>query len=177
VVRLFVAVALPEPVLAVLRSWPRPELAAVRYTAEAQWHVTLRFLGEVEGPAAVSEALVGVPGLLAPGDRPLPAVLGPAVSWFPGRHVLQVPVTGLEDLAAAVGQVTEPWGAPPEVPFRGHVTLARSRGRRPGPRQLAGAPMAAAFAVDEVLLCSSVPGPGGSVYEVRSRLALAGGVA
>jgi 2'-5' RNA ligase len=161
--RLFVAVDPPEPVVGLLRSLARPGLAVLRWTEPAQWHVTLRFLGQVDDPAAVVAALAGITD--RPGGGAVEARLGPATAWFPGGRVLQVPVDGLDGLARAVHDVTAPWGPADESAFAGHLTLARTRGRAGGPGALAGTPVAARFAVTEVVLYASRPGSGGSIYE------------
>lgn len=44
--RIFIALPLPSPVRAVLQTLEQP-LAGVRWTPPEQWHVTLRFLGDV----------------------------------------------------------------------------------------------------------------------------------
>ncbi len=97
------------------------------------------------------------------------AVLGPTTAWFPGRQVLQVPVAGLEALAAAVLEATSPWGgAGDDRRFSGHLTVARMRGRARGPASLAGASLAATWRVRAIELVSSVLGPGGSRYDTVS---------
>lgn len=177
--RLFVAVDVPEPVKALLADLPRPTVASVAWTGPAQWHVTLHFLGEVapsrvEGPGGLVAALDAVPASLAEGTGPLPVQLGPAVAWFPGRRVLQIPVHGLESLAAAVARVTANWSAsdPPGQRFRGHVTVARVRGQVRGPLSLAGARVSASWLVGEFVLYSSRLGPGGSRYDALHRVTL-----
>jgi RNA 2',3'-cyclic 3'-phosphodiesterase len=171
-VRLFVAVTPSPPVIETVAAIDRPAFADVRWTTEAQWHVTLRFLGEVDDPAGVAFSLDEVPVLVA-GDRPVVAVLGPASAWFPGRRVLQVPVDGLDQLAGAVRQVTAPWGDPAPEHYRGHLTLARTRGRREGPPALAGAALSGSWTVSELALFSSVGGPGGHRYEVVHQVSVA----
>lgn len=198
---MFVAVWPPDGVRAALAGLERPRHPDVRWSHPASWHVTLRFLGEVRDPGPPGAALAAVPGMLRgdprsdPGTRsgataepgacppshprrpgPPVAVLGPAVSWFPGRRVLQVPVTGLDRLATAVhaatrASVPDPAGGAPEPPFRGHVTLARARGRRRGPAELAGAPVEATWPVDEVTLVASTGGAAPR-YEVLTAVAL-----
>jgi RNA 2',3'-cyclic 3'-phosphodiesterase len=157
-VRLFVAVAPPANVLAMVAGLDRPEVPGVRWTTADQWHVTLRFLGEVEDPGPVAAALDGAS--LAPAT----ATVGPRVATL-GRGVLMVPVAGLDALAGAVISATAGVGRPPEDrPFRGHLTLARAR---PGAsvRGLAGAAVAATFPVDDVRLVRSRLGRGGARYE------------
>lgn len=173
--RLFVAVDPPEAVAELLRAVERPGLPTLRWTTETQWHVTLRFFGEVdeEELPGLSAALDTVPDALSPGeDEDIEVVLGPVSAWFPGRRVLQVPVAGLEELAAAVADVTAAWGEPPEGHFRGHLTLARVKGRRPGPPNLAGHGLSATWPVEELVLYSSALGGTGSVYEAVHRVAL-----
>ncbi len=174
-VRLFVAVSLPSDVVESVRDLPRPDLASLRWTTEDQWHITLRFLGEVEAPAAVAGALKEVPATLrAAAIDEVEAVLGAATAWFRGRRILHVPVTGLDDLAAAVATATAPWGeGSDDPPFAGHLTLARVRQRATGPANLAGTPVGAEWTVDEILLMSSTLGPGGSRYAVVATVPLA----
>ncbi len=168
--RLFVAVALPDPVADLVAALPRPDRPGLRWSTPAQWHVTLRFIGQ----AQPDEVLAAVPGALGRlrTDRALFADLGPTTAWFPGRRVLQVPVRGLERLAAAVREVTQAWGRTDEPLFAGHLTLARTVGRSRGPADLAGARLTARFAVAEFGVYASRPGPQGSVYERLSRLQL-----
>src|SRR5258707_4871563 len=91
---MFVAVWPPDDVLDAIAALPRPDVAGLRWTPPAQWHVTLRFLGECDTEAAV-EAI----GRLQTG--PATAVVGPVTGRF-GRRILQVPVGGLESVAPAV---------------------------------------------------------------------------
>ena len=158
IVRLFVAVALPADVLATVARLDRPDVPGVRWTTADQWHVTLRFLGEVEDPGPVAAALDSAP--LAPTR----ASLGPRVATL-GRGVLMVPVAGLDALAGTVVTATADVGKPPDDrPFRGHLTLARAR-RGASVRGLAGAAVAASFVVEDVRLVRSRLGPGGARYE------------
>ena len=173
-VRLFVAVSLPPDVMALVDTLPRPALASLRWTTEDQWHVTLRFLGEVDSPLAVTDALRRVPpALAAAGIDDVEAVLGAATAWFRGRQILHVPVTGLDDVAGAVAEATAGWGtAADEPPFAGHLTLARVRRGQVGPANLAGTPVAAEWVVRDIALMSSTLGPGGSRYAVVARVPL-----
>jgi 2'-5' RNA ligase len=168
--RLFVAVWPPPAVVHQLRAIDRPPLPGVRWTTEQQWHVTLRFLGDV-----ADDEIEGVKGGLAQLDRlgtlpALTAVAGPVVSRL-GESVLCVPVSGLEPLAVSVEQLTAAVGeSPGRRPFRGHLTLARTR---PGMRPPAtGTPLAASWPVDEVTLVASTLHPAGARYQVIGRIAL-----
>lgn len=155
--RLFVAVRPPDDVLEVIAGLRRRERADVRWTTRPQWHVTLRFLGEVPDPAPVVDALDAAPLEAAT------ATVGPRVSAL-GRGVVIVPVAGMEALAAAVVTATGSFGRPaPDRRFRGHLTLARARH---GPvRDLVGEEVDARFPVDEVRLVRSHLGRDGSRYE------------
>lgn len=172
--RLFVAVQPSEEVLSLVQALPRPNLSKLRWTTPAQWHVTLRFLGEVGHAEPVSEALRQVPeALRGAGVTTVEAVLGPAVAWFTGRKILQVPVAGTDVLADIVASSTAAWGEAPEAgPFAGHLTLARVRGPAEGPANLAGTPIHAAWRVDEFVLVSSTLGAGGAHYETLETVPL-----
>ena len=161
--RLFVAVPLPDPVADLVAALPRANRPGLRWATAAQWHVTLRFLGEAP-PEEVIPAVQGAVDDLGPEETPI-AVLGPSVAWFPGRRVLQIPVTGLDRLAGAVRPATAAWGPDDEPPFTGHLTLARTVGRRRGPTDLAGARLSARFPVNDIGVYASRLRPQGSVYE------------
>ena len=150
----------------------RPEDPVVRWTRQEAWHITLRFLGGV--PPAAVPAVAAALGSLRD-VPPVPAALGPATRRL-GRSVLVLPVAGLEGLAAAVDGALEIAGMPSEPrPFRGHLTVARARGRASLPRDLAGVPLAAGWVVDEVTLVeSTLQGARGSRYEIVERVPLVG---
>jgi 2'-5' RNA ligase len=171
--RLFVAVWPPESVVELVLGLDRPSVAQLRWTSEPQWHVTLRFLGEVDDPGPVADALRHVPAALAhAGVTELRAALGPTTAWFPGRQVLQVPVEGLGALAHAVGEATAPWGTAEDRRFSGHLTLARVRGNVPGPASLAGASVAATWRVRSFELVSSLLQPTGARYDTVTTVPL-----
>lgn len=170
--RLFIAVWPSPAVLGRLAALDRPAHPALRWTDAAAWHVTLRFLGELDdaGATAVTAAVRAVGLRSAPCD----AVTGPATIRL-NRSILAVPVAGLDELAAAVTDVTRGLGEPPgERPFAGHITLARGRGRRPMPASLAGRPVAATWQVRELTVERSHLGPDGPRYETIAAVALTG---
>jgi 2'-5' RNA ligase len=156
-VRLFVAVQPPDHVLDAVAALRRPERPGVRWTRRSQWHVTLRFLGEVDDPGPVIAALDAAPLARCT------AVAGPAVAPL-GRSIVMVPVGGVETLAAAVVEATAHLGVPPDArAFNGHLTLARVR--RGSVRDLVGEAIDLRFPVIDVRLVRSEPGPGGSRYD------------
>jgi 2'-5' RNA ligase len=121
-VRGFAAVWLPSEPAALLRRWDRPELpdGLIRYTSEGQWHLTLRFFGELddEGTHAADQALEAVAAAFG---QAVQAVAGPRLSLL-GPRLLVWPVKGLELLAGRVADATMTIGArAPERPFAGHV--------------------------------------------------------
>lgn len=171
--RLFVAVRPAPEVVTALAALPRPERPGLRWTPPHQWHVTVRFFGALDDDQ-VEAAVRGVAEAAA-GEPPAVARLGPEVGRF-GRRVLQVPVSGLDSLAAAVTARTAEVGRPPEGrPFAGHLTLARNRGRAPL-TGLTGAAVEARWEVDEVAIMASVGQGTGAAnrYEVVAALALQG---
>jgi RNA 2',3'-cyclic 3'-phosphodiesterase len=156
--RLFVGVVPPDRVLDEIERLRRPERPGVRWTRRDQWHVTLRFLGEVDDPAPVAAALDAAP------LRRCEALVGPRVRAL-GRQVVCLPVSGLEGLAQAVVEATAEFGQPPDDRrFRGHLTLARLR-RPARPSGLTGGVIEDSFPVTDVRLIRSHQTDGGSRYE------------
>lgn len=171
-VRAFVAVWPPPEVVDSLAALPRPDVEGLRWTTPEQWHVTLRFLGEVDEEAA-AEAFESI---VASG--PVAVGVGPTTGRF-GRRILHVPVSGLEGLAAATVAATAGIGHPPEDRrFAGHITLARARHPRGVElRPLAGVPIAGRWVVPEITLVASRLGASvdrGARYDIVRRLPLAG---
>ena len=159
--RLFVAVCPPADVLAGIGALDRREEPGVRWVPPGQWHVTVRFLGEAPLDDAVAALDGARPALLTVGA--VDAVVGPQVARL-GRHVLCLPVAGLDGVAAAVAQATAAVGQPPDPrPFRGHLTLARLQQR--AACGLAGQRFHARFPVSEVVLVRSVLGRDGARHE------------
>ncbi len=173
--RLFVAVWPPDEILQVIDDLDRPVVAGVRWTAPAQWHVTLRFLGEVPAGQAGTVARALAAGAQAV-QGPVQATMGPVTAWFPGRRVLQVPVAGLDELAGVVGGVTATFGRHREERrFAGHLTLARVGGRVQGPPWLAGRAVAGTWPVRAVHLVASDRRPDGARYRSLAVVRLGGG--
>ncbi len=153
--RLFIAVWPPAAVLDELQALPRMPLAGARWTTRAQWHVTVRFLGDVD-PGVVMAALDGFDA------KACQVELGPRPQAL-SRSVLVVPVTGLDDLAAAAEQATAGIGRPPELRrYRGHLTLARATN---GALPRLDVDVSARWRVDEVALVESHFHPAGMRYE------------
>ena len=165
--RLFVAVRPPEHVLDQLETLPRPSDTPARWTTREQWHVTLRFLGNVDDPAPVIDALDATRASLAPVD----VTVGPRAAVL-GRQVVYLPVAGLDVLADVIIDATRNFGAPPPTrPFKGHLTLARTTG---GVVDRSSLDLAATWTVDHVELIRSHLGGGPARYETLAALSLGG---
>jgi len=159
--RRFVAVWAPDDVLALVEGLHRPVDGGGRWTRRDQWHVTLRFLGDVERSEPVAAAL----GAGLAGAPEVEVTLGPTTERL-GRAVLMVPASGLDGLAARVLDATrdEVAVADDAFGFHGHLTLAR------WPRGVAGwavgAPVTATWTAHEVELVRSELGGGPARHEV-----------
>ncbi|HEX9682543.1 MAG TPA: RNA 2',3'-cyclic phosphodiesterase [Acidimicrobiales bacterium] len=170
--RTFVAVWPDDATIAALRSFERPDIAGVRWTTGDQWHVTLRFLGTLDGDE--SSALERILGSVARRHRSLTATLGPS-STVLGRNVLVAPVAGLDDLALSVTLATGRLGRPPDHDaFVGHLTLARRRRGRARLDALGGLPVSATFPVSELAVVQSRMTPAGARYTTAARVPLTG---
>ena len=167
--RLFVATWPSRSAVGALRRLKRPDLAGVRWTTEQQWHVTLRFLGDVVDPEPIAEALTAGLRGVARAD----VVADRRARRF-GPSTVGVPVHGIEAIAAAVASATAQWGKAETRPFRGHLTLARCRGRVPASTLSIGLP-ALQWQADEVCLVRSHLRPSGAAYETLETISLAGG--
>jgi len=153
VTRLFVGVWPPDEVVDALRSLPRPDEPAVRWSTPEQWHVTLRFLGSVEDVSGVRAALRAITWSSAQVE------LGPATARL-GSSILMLPVRGLDDLANALPFPFDHGG------FTGHLTVARARGRRGRvPSSLEGIPCSASWRATSFALVRSQTRPTGAVYD------------
>jgi 2'-5' RNA ligase len=167
--RLFVAVWPPQEVLDRIAALDRPEVPGLRWTTRDQWHVTLRFLGEVSDVQPVAQALDALSRL-----SPAEVCLGPATGRF-GQRILHVPVEGLEAAARAVVQATAHLGRPPDDrPFSGHLTLARvAKGANVDLRPLTGVHLSGSWVVEDVCLVESRLSSKGASYHVLDRFPLA----
>ena len=154
--RLFLALVPSATELSPVADLPRDAEQGVRWVDPAQWHVTLRFLGECE----VTEVAAALDGVTLPHVTPR---LGPTVTLL-GPRVLAVPVTGVDPLHHAVVAATRGVGrAPDDRAFRAHLTLARlDHGVRP---TLLGHRVSGSFDGDEVTLVRSTLGADGATHE------------
>jgi 2'-5' RNA ligase len=191
--RLFIAIPVPDAVKEEMER-AQTELkhslsgAEIRWTKRSQFHLTLKFLGEV--PVNRIEALIGVAQkacqnfpslqLCAQGVGAFPKVTSPRVIWIGASD----PQNNLESLQAAiegaVGAFTE---EKPEGKFSGHVTLGRvrvlNRSQTEKFAKAAGAMARRSFGewtAAEVEIIRSVLSPGGSAYTNVAGIRLRSGV-
>jgi len=151
----------------------------VRWVRPENYHVTLRFLGEI--PAERTEALAARAGAAVAPVEPFGLRLG-APRAFPSPRRPRVVVLDLEpeepllDLARRVEEAVVAAGfAAEKRPLRAHLTLGRVRGGGPLRIPAAAAPADADFAVEAVVLYESELRPEGSRYTTFARLPLTGG--
>jgi RNA 2',3'-cyclic 3'-phosphodiesterase len=177
--RTFVAVNLPPDVrlalhgaLGPLRERPLP----VRWTAADALHLTMKFLGDIEGAevAPLEAALRGV----AAGHAPLELRIG-GFGAFPSLRragtlwvgiAADPPLMALQrDLEFALSRLGY---AREQKPFRPHITVARTRGggRPADVERLAGSFVyETGVRVASIDLMRSHLGPGGASYEALLR--------
>jgi RNA 2',3'-cyclic 3'-phosphodiesterase len=141
-IRLFVAVALPQSLQEALRHLQRDLARAIltegpRWTRPDHIHLTLRFLGDVpeEALGPLTEELKRACAASGPFRLRLQG-LGCFPNWRQPRILwvgLEGEIDRLERLQLAVAQGTLAWGKPEEKrPFHPHLTLARIRNPNAG---------------------------------------------
>ena len=171
--RLFVALLLPVPVLKDLARLCSG-LPGARWVRPENMHVTLRFIGEVDGAGADDAhlALKGVRG------RAFPLALGGLGSFQSGRKIRML-WAGVEDQPALVSLRDDVEKAlvrsglePERRKFTPHVSLARFN-KKPGNKlapylEANGAFSAGPFPVTAFVLMRSYLGRSGAHYEVMA---------
>jgi 2'-5' RNA ligase len=154
--RLFVAVWPSAQACDHVRALPRDGWTGVRWIPEENWHVTLAFVGEARVDAVVAA--------LTSAALPTARVGVTSHLTLLGRNSLVVAVTGVDALARAVRLATLPGGG--DQPFRGHLTIGRSIGKRPitGTSSPAGGP-SVEFDATQVDLVTSTLSSQGARYD------------
>jgi 2'-5' RNA ligase len=175
--RLFTGLELPAEIASQL-ALARGGVLGARWIEPTDYHITLRFLGDVDLSVAhdVAETLDDI-------RRPPVAVRFDGLSWFGGDRpralVARVrPDPPLIELQADQERRMRRVGLPPETrKFTPHVTLARLRGVKARAvadyLDLRGALAAEEFTAERFVLFSSRDSVGGGPYVVEAAYALA----
>ncbi len=170
--RLFTGLEIPEAIRLRL-SLIRAPLAGAKWIEAENMHITLRFVGDVDGRTAddFADALAEVRG------RPFPLAVQGAGA-FGGREprVLWAGVTAgpeLDALYRTHERAARAAGLEPDArDFKPHVTLARLRRTRPQAvarfLEENGALRTEPFTVSRFVLLSARPGSGGGPYVVEA---------
>jgi 2'-5' RNA ligase len=143
--RLFVALDIDQAIQQRLDDYIRtlqPRLPGVRFVRSSNYHVTLKFLGELPTADAVRERLRTIHAsgfeINVGGVGFFPNARAPRVFWA------GINAPALPGLAHSVDEALETLGFPLEREFHPHLTLARNGSGRPRP--LRGERPAEAFA-------------------------------
>jgi 2'-5' RNA ligase len=175
--RLFVGIALPEPVVQHL-SIVQGGIPGARWESADKMHLTLRFIGEVDGgmQRRIGDALRTVRG------RPFSSSLAGLGHFPPRGHPRSIWVgvddpTPLHELHDRIDRALTRLGLDPDRrKFTPHVTLARLKN---APTSKVAAFIAhhalmrpPPFEVESFAMFSSVLGPAGSKYRIEEVFAL-----
>jgi 2'-5' RNA ligase len=174
---MFVAVWPDESTRKCLLSLRLTPFQGVSFVRPEQWHITLRFLGEVEDGLvpAITDSLESAAKTLAA----VRCEVGPRTAWFRSDRVLQIPARGLDHVARAVHAATIPIipdSSEGGLRFTGHLTVARAQGRfvdSAARTDLATIPIISTFDVDHFDLVKSEAANGGPGYTTVARLPMA----
>ena len=173
--RLFVALELPDDVVATLVRWARAaEQPGLRLLPAESLHITLAFLGERPDTeaGAIGEAVAACAAPVPDLRLAEPAWLGRgsalSLDLLDGAGACSSLQRCVSDALAALGAY-EPEGRP----FRPHVTVALVRRGARVSRRLPESPDAGAFAGTALTLFHSLLSPKGSRYRPLTRAVLA----
>ena len=170
--RLFTGLELPQSVVDQI-ALARGGVVGARWIEPEDYHVTLRFVGDIDARMAhaIAETLGGI-------RRPTAPVHFDGLGWFGGDKPRQLVARiktepDLMELHAEQERRLRRIGLPPETrKFMPHVTLARLRnvGARAVADYLAsrGALVADSFTVERFVLFSAREGSGGGPYVVEA---------
>jgi len=133
-VRCFVAIEIPKPIQALLKpvqTHLQSEIRKVSWTKSGNFHLTLKFLGDVDSEAvgAVSKSVQNVAATQSPfsiefgGIGAFPSLTRPRVIWVGVKHGAAI----ISHLVKAVNLELKPLGFPTDNRFHPHLTLGRLR--------------------------------------------------
>jgi RNA 2',3'-cyclic 3'-phosphodiesterase len=170
--RLFSAIEIPRRIAERLTTL-RSGLSGARWIDPENYHLTLRFIGDVDGATArdFTNALGEID--LPPFDLKLNG-LGSFGGKKPRNLFVEIePSPALDALQRATERAARKAGLPPEGRnFKPHVTLARLRGARPDTvatyLERQGGVQAEPFTVNRFVLYSSRDSVGGGPYVIEA---------
>jgi RNA 2',3'-cyclic 3'-phosphodiesterase len=182
--RLFIGIPLPDQYHQMLgtisKGWDDKFKSRLSWTKPGNWHLTLKFLGEVQ-----EDKLPGLEGYMNNLEFPGFFLEGSGAGFFGSRGEYRLAWLGLMDdthkLAALAGKIDhglEALGFEREKrPFKGHLTLARvKKFYKDDPwdelRQHAGNLEWPPFEVRDVILWQSILSRSGARYEMICRSGL-----
>jgi RNA 2',3'-cyclic 3'-phosphodiesterase len=178
--RLFVGIPLAASVIEQLEKVSmrhRQKEDGLRWSTPESWHITLQFLGNT----SETQYECVVPRLRELRVAPVPIELD-ELGFFDRAGIFYTGVAITPELLAlqqCVTAATLPCGFTPEDrPYRPHITLARSKGRRNMigleslKAKIRNQPKFGSFSAEEFRLYESFTRPTGSQYETRERFRL-----
>jgi 2'-5' RNA ligase len=175
--RLFVGIPLAAAVIEELSAISmrlQSQADGLRWSASDSWHITLQFLGNTQQYECIVSRLREL-------RLPVVPIQLEGLGFFERAGVFFAGVNLTPELDALQQRVTAATGLcgfiPETRPHHPHITLARSKGKGGrGLRELKSKihrdPRFSGFVTDVFVLYESVPGPGGSRYEIRDRFTL-----
>jgi 2'-5' RNA ligase len=187
--RVFVAIAIPEPLERQLTQWQAeltPAIPGCRWTSSRPFHTTLAFLGDVPDADlnAVYHEVASSAGTVEPFTVELkalgafPSAARPRVLWVGVTAVYMEALLALHDsIVTSLAGIDRRCD---DNRFHPHVTLGRIKDTRAGPGDLTGLMeryrlrSAGECTVREVGVIASELSPTGPAYRVLSRCSLAG---
>lgn len=182
--RLFIGIPLPDQYHQMLgiiaKGWDGKFKSRLSWTKPGNWHLTLKFLGEVQ-----EDKLPGLEGYMNNLEFPSFFLEGSGAGFFGSKGLYRVIWLGLKNdvdiLAGLAGKVDQGLAAigfeREKRPFKGHLTLARVKKfyKNDPWNELAenvGSLEWPCFRVREVMLWQSFLSPSGARYEVVHRAPL-----
>ena len=175
--RLFVGIPLEAAVieeLSALSMRLQSSADGLRWSAPESWHITLQFLGNTAEYDCIVARLREVRAPSVPITLEGLGFFDRAGIFFAGVRL----TPELRELQTRVTTATRLCGFIPETrPYHPHITLARSKGKKPlALRDLKARihrePKFSPFVAEDFVLYESLSKPGGSEYQIRDRFSL-----
>ena len=168
----FLAVRPPRLTAEVLAAGVADAAGSLRPEPPEHLHVTLRYFGRLDD-SELARIGATLDELSDAASSP-PIELGPRSMLLGRDGALVLPATGVDLLAADIDQAFLGLDlAPRDLPFFGHLTLARRRDRQPIPADRVGQEMGASFIPEAIELLDSALVAGTTSYSCRKRAAFA----